>query len=451
MAHEERLEAYFKAHTEEFLQDLRELIAIPSVKGAAKADAPFGVEPARALACALGMAKKYGLFAENWENYIGIIQTEPGKRRLDIFAHLDVVPADGNWTVSEPFSMKMQNGRLYGRGTADDKGPALAALYALRAIKDLHIPLSKGVRLVLGTDEECGSADLAYYFRREAAAEMSFSPDAYYPVINAEKGRLVGTLSCKCSEKIKAIRAGTTVNIIPETAEAVLQGVDRAQLLSVAQKLDTSVEARLDGDFLHVYVQGVSAHAASPEEGINPVTALVTLLAECTEDPAMRRLHRLFPHGENNGRSFGVDEDGFSGRTTLSLTFLDCQDGVLTAKFDGRLPVYISPKQVEAVRSMAEENGFSYAASYTEPHYISPDTEIVQTLCRCYERVTGEEGKPMAIGGGTYAHGIPNAVAFGCALKHMDNHMHGNNEFAELQTLQLSQQIFAQAIIDLCG
>ena len=454
VSHEKELAAYFAAHTNEFLDDLRELIAIPSIKGNATESEPFGPEPARVLTCALRMAERHGFYTENWGNRVGTIQLAPGERRLDILAHLDVVPADGQWAVTEPFTMKVQDGRIYGRGTADDKGPALAALYALRAIKDLKIPLSRGVRLVLGTDEECGSSDLDYYFQHTAPAEMSFSPDADFPVINIERGRLTGELSCTCANtNIVEVAAGSAVNIIPESAEAVLRGTEPDQLLAAAQScgMESMVTVKPDAGLLRIHVCGTSAHAASPEAGVNPVTALIALLAACTGDPIFQRLHRLFPHGDIHGSTLGIDMEDSSGRLTLSLTCLYVRNGTLTAKFDCRVPVCGTEERLHAADTLVQRSGFSYRTSFTAPHYVPADSELVRTLRACYERMTGLDGRPIAIGGGTYAHGIPNAVAFGCAFRDVDNHMHGNDEFAELRTLQLSQQIFAQSIIALCG
>lgn len=454
MAHEKELAAYFAEHTNEFLADLRELIAVPSVKGEATISEPFGPEPVRVLACALRMAEKCGFYTENWGNRIGIIQLDPGERRLDILAHLDVVPADGQWTVTEPFTMKVQDGRIYGRGAADDKGPALAVLYALRAIKDLKIPLSRGVRLVLGTDEECGSSDLDYYFRHTTPAEMSFSPDADFPVINIERGRLTGELSRVCEDShIVEINAGNTVNIIPEVAKATLRGVNCKQLLAAAHSLGIAgmVTQELADELLQVEVHGISAHAASPESGVNPVTALIALLAVCTGDSIFQQMNQLFPHGDIHGTALGIDMEDESGRLTLSLTCLHVRSGDLTAKFDCRVPVCGTADRLHMADTLVRKNGFSYRSSFTAPHYVPADSELVRTLQACYERMTGLDGTPIAIGGGTYAHGIPNAVAFGCAFRNVDNHMHGNDEFAELRTLQLSQQIFAQSIIALCG
>ena len=452
MPYEKELGVYFTAHREEFLADLQSLIAIPSVKGEAEENAPFGKELVRALDCALEIAQKYGLYTENWENYVGIIQPEPGERKLDILAHLDVVPADGTWTVTDPFVMKVVNGRIYGRGAADDKGPALAALYVLRAIRELQIPLSGNVRLVLGTDEECGSADLEHYFQRTSSAEMSFSPDADYPVINIERGRLSGMLRSGCvSEKLVAISAGSAVNIIPEKACAVLKNVNSEDVLAKAEKLGIPVTVEKKKMQLHITVRGKSAHAASPEMGDNPVTALIHLLTECVDVEAVRQLSKLFPHGDIHGEKLGIDMSDESGKLTMSLTCLKLQDGQLTAKFDCRVPVCGTEEKLHIVRVKAEENGFIYQATFVAPHYIPADSKLVQILRNCYEKITGRDGTPIAIGGGTYAHGIQNAVAFGCAFPEVDNHMHGNDEFAELSTLELSQQIFAQAVITLCG
>lgn len=100
---------------------------------------------------------------------------------MDVLAHLDIVPAGDGWTVTEPFVPVVKDGKIYGRGTADDKGPAIAALYAMRAVKELGIPVKKNVRLILGTDEECGSSDIRHYYSVEEEAPMTFSSGRQLP------------------------------------------------------------------------------------------------------------------------------------------------------------------------------------------------------------------------------------------------------------------------------
>ena len=94
-----------------------------------------------------------------------------------------------NWK-SDPFTAEIRDGRIYGRGAIDDKGPAVAVLYALRAIRESGIPLRKNVRFLLGCNEENGSTDLEYYMARHAMPPQVFTPDGSYPIIHLEKGML---------------------------------------------------------------------------------------------------------------------------------------------------------------------------------------------------------------------------------------------------------------------
>ena len=164
---QKQLNDYFARHRQEMVEDICRLVRIDSVKGEAQPGMPFGAGPAAALTEALDMARSMGFAVKNWDNYVGTVDFGPGVRQLDMLAHLDVVPVGDDWTVTAPFVPVEKDGMLYGRGTADDKGPAVAALYAMRAVKDLGIPLQKSVRLILGTDEESGSADIAHYYQRE--------------------------------------------------------------------------------------------------------------------------------------------------------------------------------------------------------------------------------------------------------------------------------------------
>ena len=185
MQYREQIEAYLDAHKEEMLADICRLIRINSTKGEAAIDCPFGEGPAKALAEALEMAEGYGFTVKNYENYVGTADLNDMEKQLDILAHLDVVPAGDGWSVTEPYMPVIKDGRVYGRGSADDKGPAIAAMYAMRAVKELGIPLNKNVRLILGTDEECGSSDIAHYYAVEKEAPMTFSPDAVSSALGA--------------------------------------------------------------------------------------------------------------------------------------------------------------------------------------------------------------------------------------------------------------------------
>ncbi len=190
MDYQQQIQQYFAAQRQKMIEDICKLVRIRSVGEEAEPGKPYGPGPAAALAQALDMAREMGFAVRNYDNYVGTADLNDQPTQLAILAHLDVVHEGTGWTVTQPYEPLEKDGKLYGRGTGDDKGPAVAALYAMKAVKDLGLPLTKNVRLILGTDEERGSSDLNYYFNIEKAPPMSFSPDASYPVINIEKGGL---------------------------------------------------------------------------------------------------------------------------------------------------------------------------------------------------------------------------------------------------------------------
>ena len=166
----EELRTYIENHESEMIEDLKSLIRIPSEKQAAEPGKPFGAPAAEALAQGIEILEKYGFAVTNYDNYAIAADFNQEEKGLDILAHLDVVPAGEGWQETDPFTPLIKEGKMFGRGTADDKGPAIAAIYAMRAVKELGYPLKKNVRLVLGSDEECGSSDLEYYYKKEVEA-----------------------------------------------------------------------------------------------------------------------------------------------------------------------------------------------------------------------------------------------------------------------------------------
>ncbi|MCI9475654.1 MAG: M20 family metallopeptidase [Emergencia sp.] len=460
-----QVKAFFEEHREEFLNDLAEMIAIDSQRTEAKEGMPYGEGPAAALAKTLEMAEGYGLYTENWENYVGIIQLNDSKeRKLEILAHLDVVPEGKGWTVTEPFVMKEVDGRVYGRGTADDKGPALAAIYALRAIKELGIPLRESVRVTVGCDEECGSSDLDYYWTKTSPAEMTFSPDADYPLINLEKGHFGVKISGKLPEpasgvKIKYAKCGTKSNVIPDEAEVVVSGISEASASLMALEVynDTIVETDFTAENekeMKFFFKGKSAHAADPDSGNNAATAMLQLLAKLPkEDYGMLcQLEHMFQHDFNHGEGALIHyQDDESGEISVAFTIFNIEeDGTIFAQVDSRTPISVSEKDFDHFIKRLEDAGFEVETSYSAPHYVSPDTPLVQILLAHYEDWFSEKGECIAIGGGTYVHDIPGGVAFGCAKQGVDNKMHGPDEFAEVDQLLTSGMLFTTAIADLC-
>ena len=448
----EQLFSYIDAHTEDMISDLARLIRIPSVKGEAAENAPFGKEPAAALDEVLKICGEAGLSVRNIDNYVGTADfyetdTIP---ELGVLSHMDVVPVGGGWSVP-PFELTQKDGKLLGRGTIDDKGPAIAALYAVKAIKDSGIKLSKNVRLVFGTDEECGSGDLEYYLKKEKLPEMLFTPDGSYPVINAEKGLMRASYTGTVSDKIVSIKGGTVVNAVPEYAEAILAGVtvDTAKYSFDGVTLETEA----CGENVKLIAKGVSAHASLPEGGKNAVTALLTVVADVTGDAMVKALVEMFPYGETDGTCAGIKcSDKISGGLTTVLSVLDGENGMLTAKQDIRFPIDRKCAEIIAmIDAKTKEKGLAYKIDMAiEPHYVSEESDFVKQLLSVYETVTGEKGYCVAIGGGTYVHETEGGVAFGAEFPGDDNHMHGADEFITLESFVKNAKIFAAAIYSLC-
>lgn len=243
-----KLDQWVDAHRDEMTADIAALVRIDSTKGEAKEGMPFGEGPAAAVAAMQELMAKYGFATKNYDNYCvaGDLAGE-GRKSLDILAHLDVVPVSEDWTKTKPFEPLVEGNFMYGRGTADDKGPAVAALYAMRAIRELGLPLRSGVRLICGSDEECGSSDLEHYYSIEKEAEYTFSPDANFPLINIEKARLEKKIVADLPEDYKApcileIEAGSKSNVVPGYADAAFHGLTEEQIREAVE--ETSAEIK---------------------------------------------------------------------------------------------------------------------------------------------------------------------------------------------------------------
>lgn len=178
-----------EALSEDMIQDILKVVRIDSVESEAKEGMPFGEGVANALDMALSIAKKLGFQTKNIDGYMGYAQYGEGEDYIGIIGHLDVVPVGDGWN-HPPFSGYIdENGRIFSRGILDNKGPIMSCLYALYAIKELHISLSKPVRILFGTDEESGFEDLTYYLTKEKPPVMGWTPDCKYPVVYGERGR----------------------------------------------------------------------------------------------------------------------------------------------------------------------------------------------------------------------------------------------------------------------
>lgn len=453
-------DSFIDSLRESFVDDLRTLVDIKSVRSDPVAGNPFGDGCAEAVTKAEEILLKHGFSSVNYANFA--LESDLGNNPcLMLLAHLDVVPEGDGWT-KQPYNMSVEGNLCYGRGTTDDKGAALACIYAMKAVLSVYGVPEKGVRLVLGAGEETGSEDMDYYFSKRPVLDYTLSPDADYPVINLEKGRFAPVFhkDIDCDSFILSINGGDTANIVPGKAYACVTGFTKTQLDETFADVSAFTGAKftytLDGGICRITCIGTSAHAASPVNGNNANTALIEALVRLPfvkTDKLVKSLSGLakyFPHGDTSGKAAGVDmEDEQSGSLTLNFGILSFDGKRLTAGLDLRCPLCAGDDNVKnVITEKIHRLGFEFEGhpEMRPVHYVPPDSELVKTSLEVYEEYTGEKGECLAIGGGTYVHDIEGGIAFGIEFPGRDYHIHGADEFADIDELLLTSKMYASII-----
>lgn len=452
-----KLNAIIESMHDEMIDTLQKWIRVPSVKGEAAPGAPFGKEVRSMLDMALADCEQMGFKTQNFDGYIAHADLGEGSDEdaLAILAHLDVVPEGDGWKYP-PYGAVIENGRMYGRGTSDDKGPAVAALYAMKAVKDAGIPLRRKVRLILGCDEESGWEDIAHYNKVATMPRMGFSPDASYPIINIEKGicrlELHGVLSNEGLQVI-AFNNGERPNVIPGRASALVAGdaATVAQAEAAAKKLDIPAEVQLTDKGVSITVTGISGHAAYPETARNANGEMLLLLRELGVQGDLCLLaDKIGLDYKGEGLEISVS-DGISGYLTCNLGIIRAGEGGVYATLDIRYPVMTNPDMIIKNVSASLPAMRVDAMEVKEPHHVPAGSELVQNLLDAYHEVTGYERKCLYTGGGTYARSLQEGVAFGASFPQDEDLAHQANEYADIEGLYKNIKIFALAIVKLAG
>lgn len=442
----------------ELLTCLQENLRIPSVQGNATEGAPYGIEVRRSLDHVLAAAEKLGFRTENVDNHLGWCEYGEGDEMVAVLGHLDVVPAGDGWSF-DPWGGEIRDGRIWGRGTMDDKGPSIAALFALAAIRNSGLLLKRRIRLLFGCNEETGSQDVKYYLAKGGEIPvMGFTPDGEFPVINGEKGIINVTFSRTYQQsgelKLLSINGGTAPNVVPASACAKLscskELSDRIVQLKTPKIHYTATEY---GVF--VEAEGVNAHGSTPAQGENAIGRLILALDTLPfEGEVKDAIHFLATTlgMETNGRSSGIYlYDDVSGELTLNWGTLQADTTKMSMKINYRYPVTKTYEDcAPALNALFAAAGFR---KDTELHkaklYIPEDSALVQTLLRVYTEHTGSEGKAKCIGGGTYAKMLPNILAFGPIFPGDEVREHKPDEFLEIPKLMKNAQIIAAAMYEM--
>ncbi|MCL2867290.1 MAG: Sapep family Mn(2+)-dependent dipeptidase [Clostridia bacterium] len=378
-----------------------------------------------------------------------------GEETFGILCHADIVPAGDGWD-RDPFGAQLDGGRVYGRGASDNKGPAAAALFAMKAVKDAGIQLNKKVRLIIGCDEESGMECMAYYKRHADLPRTGFSPDAAFPLINTEKGLLQLDLRAPASQdgrKVLSLHVGERRNVIPGIAQALVEGGQEviACVQAVARATGFDLTAWEEAGAVRVKAVGAAGHAAFPQGAKNAIGRLLICLKALGVTGPLEALADKVGTGYD-GKALGCDvQDGLSDALTLNLGILRADDTGIFATFDIRYPVMASHTAIQSAIRLALPLFDVTESSHKAPHHVPESSELVQSLLRAYSEETGRPGGVMAIGGGTYARCLEQGVAFGASFPEDEEVAHQANEYADIRGLMTNVRIFANAIIRLAG
>lgn len=412
----------------------------------------------------LEIADRDGYPTTNVDNYAGHFEFGEGDEVLGIFGHLDVVPAGSGWDT-DPYEPQIIDGKLFSRGSSDDKGPTMACYYGLKIIKELGLPTSKKVRFIVGTDEESGWADMDYYFEHVGLPlpDFGFSPDAEFPIINGEKGNITAYLHFtgenSGAARLHSFAGGLRENMVPESATAIISG----DLTDLDSKLAAFVEEyglkadaeALDNGRVQVTVIGKSAHGSTPEEGVNGATYLAKFLGQFAFDGAAKAYLELAGDTlleDHEAKKLGVaisDEQMGALSMNAGVFKFDEASSDNTIALNFRYPKNTNPETIKAGLEKLGVEAVSLSEQGHTPHYCPIDDPMVATLLSVYEKHTGLKGYEQVIGGGTFGRLLKRGVAYGAMFPGDVNTMHQANEFIEVEQLYRAAAIYAEAIYEL--
>lgn len=437
---------------DDMIASIQQNMRIESVRGESAPGAPYGEGPKAALDDVLALGEKLGFRTGQADNRVGWIEYGEGEEMVGILGHVDVVPAGDGWT-HPAFGAEIHDGVLWGRGCLDDKGPVIMAVYALKAIRDLNLPIDRRIRVLFGSDEECGSSCVKYYV--ENGYEMptiGFTPDAQFPAIFCEKGTsnfLAGTKIYNKGEiDVEYFGGGVAANVVPPVCKLIVNGplkVTSEEGITVTEENGKTI----------VEATGFSAHGSTPELGVNAVVKLLNAVKENDFGGDFQQLVNFILEeigNETNGKSLDIlYQDEETGETTVNLGVVKYDGEEMSFTLDIRYPKngdaeVIDDKVINRINSY---NFDVLKKTNNKLLYVPKDSELVSKLVKVYEAQTGDKREPIAIGGGTYAKEFPNMVAFGPVFPGEPDVIHQPNERVAVEQLIRAAQVTAAAMYEL--
>lgn len=413
-----------KDYLNEIIQSISDIVKIDSSQQPAIEGMPFGKGAADCLAYFLSLAEKMGFATKNYDNYVGEVLFGEGED-FAVLCHLDVVPAGDGWTYP-PFGGVIDDGKIYGRGTTDDKGPAIVCLYCLKALKDKGYLPNRKIHLIVGCNEESGWQCIEHYNECAKMPDMGFSPDADFPVIYAEKGIFQADL-------FFPIKNAPFTN---------LYGGERANMVCAFARAEGVAEKTYPDSVIYenntLTAHGKAAHGSTPDKGENALEKLLRVLA--SQNDSLAKAYDILFADKLKLKELH-DETGY---LTMSPDIARFSDDTLIVTTDIRVPATIP---LSVVENILDNSSIKYEKLHIQqPLYNEKTSVLVSTLQEVYQNITGDQAQAVAIGGGTYARALKNGAAFGPQFSGEEYNIHGKNEFIPIKNLQLLFDIYLSAI-----
>ncbi|QYJ96106.1 dipeptidase [Shewanella alkalitolerans] len=420
------------------------------------------------------------------QGYVVLIGLGEGEQKLGVITHGDVQPADASFWQQDPFTLDSQSqpGFLIGRGTEDDKGPIVTAMYAMKAIKDKGLILNRRIELLVYLAEESDWAPLKAFLTEFTPADINITIDAEYPVVTAEKGWSEIRLTIpNTANETKAVRdqlpsldrfsGGAFDSQVPQQAVAKISGLDKKTIAALKEKASkqlgmkyqfeqTSSAGQVNGQ-LTITAEGKSTHSSTPEAGVNAVTHLAALLKgvkfarseSALTAQFIQQMVGLGLYGEQFGDIAYADD--FMGPMTLAATLVKPNDQGTEIVLNLRRPVGKTPEQLDlethqALESWQAQQSVSLKGVETywgEPKLMDKAPHL-QTLLSVFGHFTDTPSpKPVAIGGSTNSKLFPNALSFGPAMPGVEYTGHSEHEFITKAQFMLNLQMYTAAFVEL--
>ena len=469
----EQIKSKIEEYRTEMVSSLSALISVPSIAVRTQGPDPFGAPVQQAYEAMLRMGADAGFRTFDADHFGGHLDYEgAGEGIFGIVGHLDVVPEGDGWDF-DPYGGEVIDGCVCGRGAMDDKGPVIAAFYAMKALKDCGFVPEKTVRMILGLDEETEWEGMRHYLAFVPdTPDCGITPDADFPVIHGEKGILVFDIARKFGRtqdkglQLRSVRGGTAANSVADSARAVIyrdDGGDYDDIKSMLTALRESTGWKINfkgiGKSLEIRVTGQSAHGAKPEQGQNAISILMNVFSylnfasdDVTEFIRFYNDHIGFDlHGERIGCAM---EDEQSGPLVWNVGMIDLDPGSVRLTVNVRYPVTAEDDQVyDRITSVITPYDLGIIkGKHQPPLYVPADDPMIVTLMDIYRRATGDEqSQPLVIGGGTYARAMDGIVAFGARFPGKPELGHQKNEKIPVDDLVLLAKIYAETIVRLAG